>query len=192
LNSLVGTYTADIVVTQGSGDPEGRAEGGPVFAGKLYEVAEEGMSELLRMGGRTYLIPGMDGHVVPLQTMAGGLSGGDTSSGIRESDPMDSVVGLLTSMEHQFGTFIELLTEPEPTYVGGDRAPSNFQIPAAPQQNGGGNVYVSIENGDTNVTIDGTDLDPEQLETAIVNSLSEFEEARNNAWRQEMRASGRA
>jgi hypothetical protein len=42
-----------------------RAVGGPVSAGRLYEVAEQGRAELLNMGGRSYLIPGTDGTVVP-------------------------------------------------------------------------------------------------------------------------------
>jgi len=50
--------------------PTGRASGGPVRADTLYEVGEGGAAELLRMGGRTYLIPGSDGHVDP--AMAGG------------------------------------------------------------------------------------------------------------------------
>lgn len=51
---------------QPGGAPQGRAKGGPVFAGSLYEVAENGMSELLRIGNRTYLIPGANGFVVPM------------------------------------------------------------------------------------------------------------------------------
>lgn len=40
----------------------GRAIGGPVKAGKLYEVGEKG-PELLRANGRNYMIPGRDGTV---------------------------------------------------------------------------------------------------------------------------------
>lgn len=40
----------------------GRAIGGPVKAGKLYEVGEKG-PELLRANGRNYMIPGRDGKV---------------------------------------------------------------------------------------------------------------------------------
>lgn len=42
----------------------GRAHGGPVRAGRLYEVGEKG-PELLQMGGRNFMIPGRDGYVVP-------------------------------------------------------------------------------------------------------------------------------
>ena len=52
----------DIGLNPGGG---GRAQGGPVFAGELYEVAERGISELLRMGDRTFLIPGQNGTVIP-------------------------------------------------------------------------------------------------------------------------------
>lgn len=52
-----------------------RATGGPVDAGRLYEVAEQGRAELLRMGGRTYMIPGGDGRVLPAGTLAGGGAG---------------------------------------------------------------------------------------------------------------------
>lgn len=40
----------------------GRATGGPVSGGKLYEVGERG-PELLRSNGRNYMIPGRDGKV---------------------------------------------------------------------------------------------------------------------------------
>lgn len=42
----------------------GRASGGPVQAGRLYEVGERG-PELLQMGGRNFMIPGRDGYVQP-------------------------------------------------------------------------------------------------------------------------------
>lgn len=42
-----------------------RARGGPVRKGSLYEVAENGVSELLKLGGKTYLIPGQNGSVIP-------------------------------------------------------------------------------------------------------------------------------
>lgn len=45
----------------------GRAAGGGVQRHGLYEVAEQGKAELLRVNGRTLLIPGEDGSVVPAQ-----------------------------------------------------------------------------------------------------------------------------
>lgn len=45
-----------------------RQFGGPVRAGQLYEVGEAG-PELLRSGGRNFLLPGRDGDVVPNSEM---------------------------------------------------------------------------------------------------------------------------
>jgi hypothetical protein len=73
--------TRHIGVTSGV-RPLGRAAGGPVGAGRLYEVAEHGKAELLRMGGRSYLIPGTDGHVVPAQMTAAGRIGGGGGGGV--------------------------------------------------------------------------------------------------------------
>lgn len=52
----------------------GRATGGPVSAGKLYEVNETGRSELLNVGGRQYLMAGQNGSVTPSAGAAGGMS----------------------------------------------------------------------------------------------------------------------
>lgn len=49
----------------------GRATGGPVSAGKLYEVNERGRSELLNVGGRQYLMAGQNGSVTPSAGAAG-------------------------------------------------------------------------------------------------------------------------
>lgn len=52
----------------------GRATGGPVRAGMLYEVNEQsGPGELLTAGGRTYLMANQDGYVTP--TVAGSAKG---------------------------------------------------------------------------------------------------------------------
>lgn len=48
----------------------GREFGGSVFAGQLYEVGENNKSELLRIGGKTYLIPGGNGMVIPASPMS--------------------------------------------------------------------------------------------------------------------------
>lgn len=53
----------------------GRATGGPVKAGRFYEVGERG-PELLRTNGRNFLIPGSDGVVQP--NMGGGQRAGVT------------------------------------------------------------------------------------------------------------------
>ncbi|SOO08829.1 phage tail length tape measure family protein [Xanthomonas citri] len=55
----------------------GRANGGPVAPGSLYEVGEGGDPELFQQGGRSYLIPGNRGQVVPAAPMA---SGGSSAS----------------------------------------------------------------------------------------------------------------
>lgn len=53
----------------------GRAVGGPVSGNRLYEVGEGNNPELFKQGGKTYLIPGNDGNVIPA-TKGAGLSGG--------------------------------------------------------------------------------------------------------------------
>jgi TP901 family phage tail tape measure protein len=58
-----------------------RAVGGPVDAGRLYEVAEQGNAELLRMGGRSYLIPGANGTVVPADAYSGHMTAGAAMGG---------------------------------------------------------------------------------------------------------------
>ncbi|ARV23315.1 phage tail tape measure protein [Xanthomonas citri pv. glycines] len=57
----------------------GRANGGPVSPGSLYEVGEGGDPELFQQGGRSYLIPGNRGQVVPAAPMASGTSGAVSS-----------------------------------------------------------------------------------------------------------------
>ncbi|HLT68568.1 MAG TPA: hypothetical protein VKZ72_00295 [Acidimicrobiales bacterium] len=54
---------------------EGRAYGGPVAAGRLYEVVEQGAPELLVEGSRTYLIPARDGRVVPMERAIASAAG---------------------------------------------------------------------------------------------------------------------
>ncbi|HID7838852.1 TPA: phage tail length tape measure family protein [Stenotrophomonas maltophilia] len=49
----------------------GRATGGPVAADLFYQVGEGGKPELFRQNGRTYLIPGDNGAVIPAAPTAG-------------------------------------------------------------------------------------------------------------------------
>lgn len=49
----------------------GRASGGPTLGGSIYEVAENGRPELYQSGGRTYLLSGSDGHVIPASSGTG-------------------------------------------------------------------------------------------------------------------------
>ena len=73
-NGITNIAGAGVGIGAASTPPPGRAEGGDVRKNKLYEVAEGGKSELLRMGERTYLIPGSNGTVVPPQAGFGGQS----------------------------------------------------------------------------------------------------------------------
>ncbi|WP_330114073.1 hypothetical protein SA496_15510 [Pseudomonas sp. JS3066] len=43
----------------------GRAVGGPVMRGRLYEVGENNVPEVFRANGRQYMIPGNSGSVIP-------------------------------------------------------------------------------------------------------------------------------
>ena len=54
----------------------GRASGGGVSGGRLYQVGEGGDPELFKQNGRTYLIPGDTGHVTPASVLGGGTAGG--------------------------------------------------------------------------------------------------------------------
>lgn len=58
----------------------GRAIGGPVTGGKLYEVTERGLPELLSIGDRQLLMmpPGRAGMVTPMAPARGGRSGATT------------------------------------------------------------------------------------------------------------------
>ncbi|PZT20643.1 hypothetical protein A7Y00_14765 [Stenotrophomonas maltophilia] len=56
----------------------GRATGGPVAADAFYQVGEGGKPELFRQNGRTYLIPGDNGAVIPAAPTGGS---GNTSTG---------------------------------------------------------------------------------------------------------------
>ena len=53
----------------------GRAAGGPVSGSKLYEVGEGNRPELFSSGGKSYLIPGNSGRVIP-SAGSGGMSFG--------------------------------------------------------------------------------------------------------------------
>lgn len=54
----------------------GRKNGGPVSAGSMYEVGENGLPEIFQASnGRQYMIPGNDGSVISNKDLAGGSSG---------------------------------------------------------------------------------------------------------------------
>jgi hypothetical protein len=78
----LGTAASDFVKSFKFGDVVknlfggGRAAGGPVRAGRLYEVNEEdGPGELLTAGGRTYLMANQNGVVTPTRASGGRQSG---------------------------------------------------------------------------------------------------------------------
>lgn len=63
----------------------GRAAGGPVSKSRIYEVGEGGNPEILQSAGRTYLIPGNDGNVIPAHgARSRGGGGGSASSPVGE------------------------------------------------------------------------------------------------------------
>lgn len=64
----------------------GRALGGPVRKGRLYEVGERG-PELLQSGGRNFMIPGRDGYVQPNSAMQ--PAGGDLYQSITVQGRLD-------------------------------------------------------------------------------------------------------
>ena len=54
-----------------------RKNGGPVSAGSMYEVGENGLPEVFQASnGRQYMIPGNDGSVISNKDLAGGGGGG--------------------------------------------------------------------------------------------------------------------
>jgi TP901 family phage tail tape measure protein len=82
LNELERTRQATLIIKEkiipavtGGFFAGGRALGGPVQAGNVYEVLEGGRSELLTEGNRTFLMAAQDGHVTPLSSSGGGGAG---------------------------------------------------------------------------------------------------------------------
>ncbi len=95
----------------------GRAKGGPVRGSTLYEVGEGGKPELFNDGsGRTYLIPGNDGRVIPAAPAATGSGAGGggvaqvnvsvviNSDGTTETD---GDTALMQQFGQELGRFIE-------------------------------------------------------------------------------------
>lgn len=95
----------------------GRANGGPVRGSTLYEVGEGGRPELFNDGrGRTYLIPGNDGQVIPAAPAAAagaGPAGGASvinvnvvvnSDGTTETDADAS---LMNQFGKELGQFVD-------------------------------------------------------------------------------------
>lgn len=78
-NSAAGGWQGTLGKWIGSMFGGGRAVGGGVQRHNLYEVEEQGKPELLRVNGKTLLIPGQDGTVIPAQYAAGGSAPGGGS-----------------------------------------------------------------------------------------------------------------
>lgn len=96
----------------------GRARGGPVSGSTLYEVGEGGKPELFNDGrGRTYLIPGNDGQVIPAAPASAG--GGGTAGGasvinvsvVVNSDgstETDADTSLMDQFGRELGQFVDM------------------------------------------------------------------------------------
>lgn len=74
MGSFGGTALAKI------GGIMGRAGGGYVQAGKLYEVGENNMAEMLMIGGKQFMIPGNNGEVLNQSQLMAGTSQGYTQN----------------------------------------------------------------------------------------------------------------
>jgi len=55
-------HSFEMFVTGGRG--YGRASGGPMRAGSLYEVGEGNVAEMFVSGGRQFMVPGNDGNMI--------------------------------------------------------------------------------------------------------------------------------
>lgn len=72
-----GGWWATIAQAVGSYFGGGRATGGSMQGGKLYELGEHGKPELVEQNGRRFLVSGAGGNVVPAQYAgAGGMASG--------------------------------------------------------------------------------------------------------------------
>ena len=71
-----GGFWAGVASFFGSFFGGGRATGGSMQGGKLYEVGEHGRPELIEQNGRRFLVAGAGGNVIPAQYAAAGGAGG--------------------------------------------------------------------------------------------------------------------
>lgn len=94
----------------------GRAKGGPVRGSTLYEVGEGGRPELFNDGrGRTYLIPGNDGQVIPAAASGAGAAaaGGPAQISVSVvvnsdgSTEADGDTALMQQFGQELGRFVE-------------------------------------------------------------------------------------
>jgi len=68
-------FWANVATWIGSFFAGGRATGGAMQGGKLYELGEHGKPELIEQNGRTFLVAGAGGNVVPAQYAAAAGAG---------------------------------------------------------------------------------------------------------------------
>ncbi|HFT6991915.1 TPA: phage tail tape measure protein [Stenotrophomonas maltophilia] len=116
-NSAVSSGTQSINAGMLASYGGGRANGGPVRGSTLYEVGEGGRPELFNDGrGRTYLIPGNDGQVIP--AAAAGGAGAAAGSGPAQinvsvvvnsdgSTEADGDTALMQQFGQELGRFVE-------------------------------------------------------------------------------------
>ncbi|WWO60448.1 tail tip protein [Stenotrophomonas phage SOVA965] len=87
-----------------------RANGGPVFAGGLYEVGENGRPEILTDArGKQYLIPGNNSNVSPLSNV-GGFGGTNVSVVVNNKGAPINVESQSTRQSSDGRIFLDLIT----------------------------------------------------------------------------------
>lgn len=87
-----------------------RANGGPVFAGGLYEVGENGRPEILTDArGKQYLIPGNNSNVSPLSN-GGGFGGTNVSVVVNNKGAPINVESQSTRQSSDGRIFLDLIT----------------------------------------------------------------------------------
>lgn len=98
-SSSGGKYGSGANYSLGSGNsgiglkPPGRANGGPVVAGGMYQVNERGTPELLNIGGNQYLMMGkQSGNVTPTSAGAGAAGAGGSGVQVNIYNSSDSEV----------------------------------------------------------------------------------------------------
>lgn len=110
LGSAIGSYSG------------GRAGGGPVAGNNVYRVGEGGRPELFQQGGKSYLIPGDAGSIVPATagmpaSSVGGGTGGQinviTNVTVTDGGAQSSSSGSNDLAAQQLGTLVSNLVKRE-------------------------------------------------------------------------------
>lgn len=86
----------------------GRLHGGPVGAGRMYEVGEGGKPELLQQGNKNYLIPGNNGNVVSNRDMQG-MGGSTVVNNINVINNGSASVDVRERQNNQGGADIDII-----------------------------------------------------------------------------------